>query len=374
MLFETFKPDGSKTKSPDIYENADQLRSWYEDAVDRELLPSDPEYILIQIAAYAYTVTQLSINEVGKQNLLEYASGEALDLLAVPFGVNRLGGSPARTTLSFSGLNGVFIPEGTRVRTSDGNFIFATSSGGEISGGNFTVAAIATALGDGGNGYAPGAITTLIDVLPGVSSVTNSETSSGGTPIETDRQLRQRIPRALDRLSPGTRDGYRAMALDFDPSIIGVSAVGPFERIQSSDPPRYGEVDLFILTSDGIPSLALLEDLEDFLYSDGSSRIVGDLVTVLSPTVVSLEVEISLSVDPNVPLPDILDSVNANVSELVNDWRSQLGANILDSRLICAALSSTGVTDASIAFSVGSSGQLSPSEWGDIVYSVNVVS
>lgn len=373
MLFETFTPDGSKTTSPDIDENADQLRSWYEDAADRELLPSDPEYILIQIAAYAFTLTQLSINEVGKQNLLEFAAGKALDALAVPFGVVRLPGSPARTTLEFSGPNGVFVPEGTRVRTDDGNFIFSTSSGGEISGGSFSVSATSVALGDGPNGYSSGSINTLIDVLPGVT-VTNTETSQGGTPIETDRQLRQRIPRSLDRLSPGTRSGYRAIALDFDPSIVDVATVGPFERIQASDPPRYGEVDIFVLTSDGLPPSALLDDLESFLLSDKSNRIVGDLVDVLPPSAVSIEAEISLSVDPDVPLSEILDAVNSNLSDLVNGWRSQLGANILESRLVCAALSPPGVVDVSISFSAGASGQLSPSEWADMFYSVNVVS
>lgn len=339
-------------------------------------MPSDPETILINIAAYAYTVTQLSINEVGKQNLLEFAEGTALDLLAVPFGVSRLSGSPSRTTLEFSGLNGVFVPEGTRVRSSDGNVIFQTTSAGEISGGVFSVPAISSVTGESPNGYVIGSITTLIDVLPGVSSVTNTETSKGGTPVETDQKLRQRIPRSLDRLSPGTRAGYRGAAMDFDPSISDVATVGPYERLerQPPDPPRYGEVDLYVLTSDGLPPSALLDDLESFFYSEDSIRIVGDLVFILAPTAVSIEVSVDLSVDPDFPLPDILEAVNSNLSGLVQSWRSQLGANILESRLVCAALSPSGVLDVSISFPVGSSGQLTPSEWADIVFSVNVVS
>ena len=370
VLFRTFDPKGNLTDSPDIGENAAQLKEIYEQATGRSLVPTDPESIILSIAAYVYTVTQLSVDAAGKQNL--EPSGKLLDLFVKPFGLTRLQGSPSRVTLEFSGPDGVLIPQGVRVRTNDGRFIFETSEPVTIDGGSATVTASSQTLGEDTNGYSPGSISILIDVIAGVT-VTSVDSSTGGTPPESDGQLRDRIPRTFDRLSPGTRSGYRAIALGFDPSIIDVAAVGPFERTSLGEPERLGEVDLYILTSEGIPPAALLDDLESSLYEESSDRIVGDLVSVLSPDVVPIEFSVELSVSPSVPLSSILSEVQSNLTDLTESWMATLGASIVVSRIIQSVMSVSGVSDVSVSFSVGSEGTLKPYEWGDIVFSVTVV-
>lgn len=371
-LFETFTPNGTATLNPDIQTNYQELRDAYEAATGRSISEADPEAILLRMGAYAYTVTQISIDQVGRSNLLEFASDEALDLLAVPFGVTRLNGSPSRTTLEFTGPVGSFIPQGTRVRTGDGRHIFSTDNPATIGPGG-TVAVTVTALefGVGSNGYSPGSINLLIDVIAGVTA-TNTETSSGGTDTESDRQLRERIPRALDRLSPGTRSGYRAAALDFDPSIVDVSVSGPEDRIAVGDPVRLGEVDVFVLTDSGLPSGALLAALLSAFNSDDSIRIVGDLINVLAPSGVAIEFEVAIAVVGSFDATQVSLEVNDAIAALVSEWSNQIGPNILVSRIVAAAMGVSGVTDAAVVFSTGSPGQLSRDEWPEILFTVTV--
>ena len=86
------------------------------------------------------------------------------------------------------------IPQGTRVRTAAGVY-FATMDYAQIDIGKTYVDVLAQAevVGAGGNDIPPGVVDTLVDAIPYVAAVENTDTSSGGADVESDDSLTRRI-------------------------------------------------------------------------------------------------------------------------------------------------------------------------------------
>jgi phage-related baseplate assembly protein len=159
--------------------------------------PGDDVYILLYAQAERdYSILQ-SINNAARMNFIKYASGDYLDNLAANTGCERSAAGAAVVTLQFTLSKAqsvtVTIPEGTRA--SPGNSVyFATDAEASIAAGNtsVTVSATCTETGTAGNGYIAGRITTLVDSIAYVSSVTNTDTSSGGADEESDESLAEK--------------------------------------------------------------------------------------------------------------------------------------------------------------------------------------
>ena len=88
-----------------------------------------------------------------------------------------------------------------------------------------------------GDGYAPGTITTLVDLIPYIESVTNITTTAGGDDgepytTEGDDRLRERIRLApASRSTAGPEQAYIYWAMTADSSIIDARAVSETETI-----------------------------------------------------------------------------------------------------------------------------------------------
>ena len=123
--------------------------------------------------------------------LLKTATGAELDNMGLPFGVKRTPATYATVTVRFT-LSAVqktvaMIPQGTRVRTAAGVY-FATMDYAQIDIGKTYVDVLAQAevVGAGGNDIPPGVVDTLVDAIPYVAAVENTDTSSGGADVESD--------------------------------------------------------------------------------------------------------------------------------------------------------------------------------------------
>lgn len=295
------------------------------------LAPADPNRILLYAVALQLYQVEQYVDRAGKQDLLKYSYGEFLDNLAGTRGITRNQPSPARTTtrftLSAARSYPVPIPEGTTV--TNGSVFFTTDSYAEVPAGEISadVLCTATRVGVEGNGLLPGQVNTLVDLIGYVESVTNTTTSSGGSNLETDESLAERVFLAPSTYSvAGPDDAYRYFTKAFSPSIGDV-------HISSPSPV---EVEIRLLMSNGdMPTETLLQDLEIYL-SDRTIRPLTDHVTVLQPDTADFLINITyyVSRSDQSKAATIQMEVEKAVSEYI-DWQTRtIGRDINPSELI----------------------------------------
>ena len=174
------------------------------------------------------------IDFTGKQNLLAYASGDYLAHIGAMLGVARLPPRHAVTTLRFILSEpqpaAVIIPEGTRATPGGGNILFSTTAPLVIPAGQGEgrITAQCDQVGAIGNKLLPGQIKKIVDPFPWQMKVENVTESSGGTDIESDENLRERIQLAPEYFSvAGPRGAYEYWARTAHQGIVDAAVLGP---------------------------------------------------------------------------------------------------------------------------------------------------
>ncbi len=164
---------------------------------------------------------------------MAYAEGDYLDHLGILTDTVRLTAKPARAALRFireSGTAGaVLIPAGTRV-SPDGRMMFRILEPVQIEADARYVDAPAECevAGTAGNGLLPGQIDKPVDLVAGVASVANIETSLGGTDVEHDDNFRERIRLSVGAYAEaGPTEAYRYWARSAHQDIVDVAVVSP---------------------------------------------------------------------------------------------------------------------------------------------------
>jgi len=190
-----------------------KLINAYETTTGRTLQPADPERLLINVITYALTTIKFDINYTANQNLLAFATGDALDRLGELVGVYRLPAQPARTTLRFYTDSpktfDIVIPAETKA-TPDQKIFFKTVKEVILKAGDTFVDVEAECETEGtiGNGFLPGQINMLSTPIPYIVKVENITTSMYGTDVESDEHLRERIRLAPEKGANGTEWAY----------------------------------------------------------------------------------------------------------------------------------------------------------------------
>lgn len=222
-----------------------------EQAVAEPLYPGDERRIFGEGMAAVLSRVHGTIQDAAQQVMLRYARGEVLDALGARLRVLRLDGDAARTVLRFTlgapQALSVAIPEGTKA-TPDGSVYFATDETAVIEPGatSVDVPASCTEVGAAANGYGTDAITTMVDLIPYVSKVTNVTTSEGGDDGEPytvagDDRFRERILLAPSHLSTaGPEKGYVYYAKSADAGISDVAAMSETEWMSRELPVSAG--------------------------------------------------------------------------------------------------------------------------------------
>lgn len=227
-----------ETDSAKIYTTViDSLMTYCTEA----LYPGDERRIFGEALVTVLVSMYNEFNDKMKQRTLRYARGEVLDAIGERLGVTRLAPSSAsavfRFTASAAMPQNIIIPLGTRL-TTDGSIYFATTDAAVLPAGALfiDVPAACTVGGSAYNGYAPGQIATLVDLIPYIGSVANlTETAGGddGEPYTTegDDRLRERIRLAPSTLSTaGPESAYRYHILSADSDIIDVAIDCPIDE------------------------------------------------------------------------------------------------------------------------------------------------
>lgn len=292
---------------------------------------ADPMSLILYALSIQVYQALLYVDKTGKQDLLKYSYGAYLDNLAAMKGIAREQAKPSRAMIRFT-LSGirpstVEIPEGTRV--TNGEVYFQTESHAEIPSGESSVDVAAECMTSGvvGNNLEVGEINILVDPVPYVAKVANTEPTTGGADIEDDDTLKDRIYIAPSKYSvAGPEESYRYWVKTYNSNISDV-------LIYSDDP-----VDVvieFIMNDGELPSESMLLGVQKFL-SDEQIRPLTDRVTVKTPETVEYKVNVKYFVNQSdlKKVDTIKTAVNAAVDDYIQWQRSKIGRDINPSQLI----------------------------------------
>ncbi|MBB4268233.1 baseplate J/gp47 family protein [Roseospira visakhapatnamensis] len=318
------------------------LISAYEAMSGRALLPAQVERLLVDLLAYSETLVRIAIQETAKQNMVAYATGVNLDHLGALLGVVRLPARPAAVTVQASLAAAsdvdVTVPAGTRIKSRDGAVIFRTTRALVIAAGAIAgeVEAVASEVGEAGNGYLPGDIATVMDPVPGVA-IENATTSYGGAAVEDDERLRARVQEAPERFTvAGSRGAYRWHVMSAHQSLVDAGVISPTP----------GVVQLYPLGVDGIPAPEIL-DLVTVALSAEKTRPMTDKVEVLPPTEVPYALSVELTLLRGADQASVEAAAATAAARYAADRRNGLGRDLIHAQII-AALSVPGVYDVTV--------------------------
>lgn len=263
------------------------------DYCNEPLYPGDERRIFGEAVVAVMVALYNEFNDKMKQRTLQYARGYVLDALGARLEVTRAQPAPATAIFRFSVsqamTENIIIEAGTRI-TTDGSVYFSTDEIAVLQAGALYVDIPGTCL-DGGaayNGYTPGTIATLVDLIPYISSVQNTTISSGGDDGEPytedgDNAYRERIRLASAKLSTaGPESAYRYWALTADPDIVDVAIDSPEANIINIYP---------LMTGGALPDEETLDKVEA-VCSASDIRPMTDKVTAISPEAVTFDIEL----------------------------------------------------------------------------------
>ena len=156
------------------------------------------------------------------------AIGAALDRICQLAGLTRQVATYSTATVTFTGVNGTAIAQGTQVRHNSTNTLWSTDSNVTVSSGIATVNV--TCLTAGAQSASTGQLSIIATPVGGISAVTNATAASIGANQESDTLLRAR--RSLSVSNPGNNQVdsmYAAIA-----NVDGVKHVRIYENVESS--------------------------------------------------------------------------------------------------------------------------------------------
>lgn len=324
---------GDRTQAQ-IYDElvADYMRYLQDNTAETVDLPAaDPRRLLLLSMADIFHHLYQCVELAGREDLLKYATGAALDSLGAVKKLARNPASRAKATVQFSltsaRSSATGVPGGTRVSDAGENY-FATDEYFEIPAGSLSgeVSVTAVAQGAAANGLAAGAIDVLVDQTPYIASVVSTTASAGGADIESDDDFTRRIYNAPFSWSvAGPAGAYEYWARQSRADIDDVLAYSPSAANVS-----------VIFTLDGgiLPTESDCTAMQTYL-SDRTIRPVADRVTVSAPSEQSYSIALTyyISRADSAQAATIQAAVGKAIDEYAA-WQRRIGRDVNPSELI----------------------------------------
>lgn len=310
-----------------------------------QLSKSDSNRIIILGCAQLIYQGLQNVDKAGKMNFIKYAYDDYLEDMGAFKKVIRnpakFAQVPIRFTLSGKREAATSIPKGTRV-TAAYEVYFATTQYAEIPPGEteITVMAECTEAGTIGNDFAAGELTTLVDPIGFISKVENTQKSAGGTEVESDQNMAERIYLAPSTYSTaGPDDAYEYWVKDSNPFIGDV-------KITSPTP---GSVDIRFVMADGsVPDDTTIAAVTAAVSQRGK-RPLTDRVQVGRPEIEEYKIDVTYYIntsDSNIAM--MIQTQAENAIEEYELWQaSKVGRDINPDELI-ARLNNVGVKRAEV--------------------------
>lgn len=283
----------------------------YEERAARTLFDGDPVRLILETVAYALAQQRSEIQQAATQNLIQYASGAHLELLAELYDLTRRPAQPAETTLAFStdgspAGSDITIPQGTRVAVQDGSVTFATDEEATLASGDTSVSVEATAqqAGAKGNGLVAGQVSQIVDPIAGIATAQNTTETAGGADTESDDALRARVRRAPETFAvAGPRSAYEARARAAHPDVVDVVVYNN----------GAGEVALVVLMEGGAAPTTDEEQAILAALSAADARPLTDVVSVETPLFIDYAIDLTYIIDSR------FESDQAEIAAAVDD-------------------------------------------------------
>lgn len=268
------------------------------------------------------------------------STGQDLDSWMADFSVTRLPASAATGIVTFSRLTlglAAAIPVGALVRTGDGTQTYAVVAD-EVNPAfsattqSYALAANASAIdlpvlavttGAGGNALG-GAINLLATAIPGVDSVANAAPMQNGRDAEADEALRRRFQNFMDTRSRATS---RAIAFEIGKIQQGLTYVIT-ENVDTLGNPRAGSFVVVVDDGSGAPSTTLLSSVSAAIET---VRPIGSIFTVVPPTIVTVDIALTLTLAVGASQSVIFAAVGQTISAYAGTL--PIGAALTRSRI-----------------------------------------
>lgn len=306
-----------------------EYKSQFEAIVGRELQPGQIEQLILNFVLYRELLLVNRFNAGMAQMLYQFSTAPILDYIAALVAIERLPAARAGCTVRFSLVEGhglVLIPEGTRVSSSDGAAIFRTVDDVIVNPGTMAVdiPVLADVAGKAANGYAPGNVNIILDPLAFVSTtVANTETTGGGSDVESDAQLRERIKLAPSQYSSaGSRSSYLFYAKSANALITDVSVSSPIP----------GTVMIVPLTEAEETPTQVIEDIYNACSAE-NVRPLTDTVIVAAPVRIDYEITVDVVLYEDAVATTERTAIIAELSKYAASKREKLGLDIVRSEI-----------------------------------------
>lgn len=327
-------------RDPDII--MAESKATLEGLLGRELQPAQVEQLILQFIVYREVLLVNRFNAGMSQLLYQFSKAPILDYIASLVAIERLPASNAGCTIRFTlvpGHGSVLIPDGTRIATTENNVIFMTTNDTPVTPNVNTIDLKVEAEIEGkqGNGYAPGGVSKILDPLAFVSTATNVDTTGGGSDVETDDQLRERIKLAPSQYSSaGSRSSYQFYAKSANPLIIDVSV----------DSPTPGVVMIVPLTELDHTDDQVITDVYNACNPE-NVRPLTDTVVVAAPRIKNYTINLNIELYEDTDADSTKASIAADIAAYVTSKKKRLGQDIILSHIAQICRKST-VYDVSI--------------------------
>lgn len=277
--------------------------------------------VIARVNAGAFHLLYEYLDYQARQLFVSTADSAGLEAIASEYGLSRTAAIPAVGSAAVTGTNGVVIPAGSILQTSDGRK-YETDANVTIAGGIGTLEITATEAGEDGNDD-PGISLTFVSPIAGVSTTATVDSDGlyDGADEESDDDLRARV--LMRKRQPphgGASFDYETWALEYSgvtrawciPLYMGVGTVGiAFVRD--------GDASIFPNATQLAEVLAYIVQHTD----PGSGEIVGCPVTaepgLFMISLTPLSVDFNVSIYPNTSAQQTL------VEEALEDMILRLG-------------------------------------------------
>ncbi len=260
------------------------------------------QYLLLQVLTMTRLATSVGVDA---------------DSWVQDFGLSRLPATVAAGQVTLSSFNptsqAAIVPNGATVRTSDGIRSFVVVGGPytrALGVSSIDVEVEALTLGLDGN-VQSGVITTLGTAIPGIDTVFNANALAGGTAAETDAALRLRFTSYINTRSQATE---QALAYAIASVQQGLT-YSIQENVTADGTAVPGHVHVIIDDGSGHPAASILAAVAAAI---DPVRPVGTSISVAPPTLLSVTINVGLTVNSSANSVAIQEEVEAILTNYVN--------------------------------------------------------
>ena len=330
---------------------------------DVNLSEHSPLGMFFKVIAFSMAVIWQLAEYVYYGAYKDTAEGYQLDGVCQYIGITRKPASYATGTVTFTGTAGTVIP--LQFLVSTGTYQFWTQQIATIpAGGTVAVPIRAIELGNTSNVLA-GTITTIVNPLTGVASVTNTLATTGGADIETDEALRARYDESISLGGASTTSAIEAELL----------------QVQNVVDARVIE-NVTMATVDDVPAKAFEStvyggtnaDIADAIYRTKAAGIqaFGDIIVPITDDYgqvhnigfsrvaeITVYVNVVLTTDTELFPVDGMTTIETNIIKYIGGTDADstkyyglgLGDDVVYTKIIGICHSVAGVTDVTVTLS-----------------------